>query len=382
MGPSGSGKTTLLSILGLVLTPTEGEVLVGGRGMANATADDMAILRRDQVAFVFQQFNLLPSLSAVENVAVPLLLSGVRRSERLARALRALDLVGMADKRSAMPRLLSGGQQQRVAIARALVNDAPVLLCDEPTASLDGDTGRGILAMLREFARRDRAVAIVTHDERVLSIADRLVSDDERDRLMADARAQSAVAERLAARLAELERGARAEDREAARARARAARARLELAEASLARRQVIAPQAGTVPLSRLHAGEFYTPGAGALFVLGDLTRLQVRLEVDEIDAAVPVPGAACAIYSDAGVRLADGTIVRLAPKMGRWALALESPTARADVRVREVFVEVPATSMLVPNQRVWGHTPRAAARLAGGTGSRGGTAANAARRS
>jgi putative ABC transport system ATP-binding protein len=174
-GPSGSGKTTLLSILGLVLTPTEGEVLVDGRSVANATADEMAVLRRDRIGFVFQQFNLLPSLSALENAAVPLLLAGVPRPERLSRAGRALELVRMADKRAAAPRLLSGGQQQRVAIARALVNDAPVLLCDEPTASLDGDTGHGILETLRDLARRGRAVVIVTHDERVLSIADRLV---------------------------------------------------------------------------------------------------------------------------------------------------------------------------------------------------------------
>lgn len=176
MGPSGSGKTTLLSILGLVLTPTEGEVLVAGRAVSAATPDELAILRRDRVGFVFQQFNLLPSLSALENVAVPLLLAGVPRRERAARALRALELVGMADKQGATPRLLSGGQQQRVAIARALVNDAPVLLCDEPTASVDGGTGRGILATLREMATGEqRAVVIVTHDDRVLPIADRLV---------------------------------------------------------------------------------------------------------------------------------------------------------------------------------------------------------------
>jgi len=175
MGPSGSGKTTLLSLLGLVLTPTEGEVLVDGRGVANATADDMAVLRRDRVGFVFQQFNLLPSLTALENVAIPLLLSGTHRADRISRAMRALDLVGVADKRSATPRLLSGGQQQRVAIARALINDASVLLCDEPTASLDGTTGRGILTTLRALAQSGRAVAIVTHDERVLSIADRLI---------------------------------------------------------------------------------------------------------------------------------------------------------------------------------------------------------------
>jgi len=176
MGPSGSGKTTLLSILGLVLSPSEGEVLVDGRSVAGAPPDLLAILRRDGLGFIFQQFNLLPSLSALENAAVPLLLSGASRSERLAKGMRALDLVGMADRRSANPRQLSGGQQQRVAIARALVNDAPVLLCDEPTASLDGATGRGILATLRGLAGGGRAVVIVTHDERVLSIADRLVN--------------------------------------------------------------------------------------------------------------------------------------------------------------------------------------------------------------
>jgi putative ABC transport system ATP-binding protein len=176
MGPSGSGKTTLLSILGLVLSPTEGEVVVEGRSVARATPDELAVLRRDRLGFVFQQFNLLPSLSALENAAVPLLLAGATAAERRERAMRALELVAMADKWTARSRQLSGGQQQRVAIARALVNDAPVLLCDEPTASLDGATGRGILATLRGLATGGRAVAIVTHDERVLSIADRLVT--------------------------------------------------------------------------------------------------------------------------------------------------------------------------------------------------------------
>ena len=175
MGPSGSGKTTLLSLLGLVLSPTEGEVLVDGRSVARASPDELAGLRRDRLGFVFQQFNLLPSLSALENAAVPLLLAGLSRRERDARAGRALELVGMADRRAARPRQLSGGQQQRVAIARALVNDAPVLLCDEPTASLDGGTGRGVLEALARLARGGRAVVIVTHDDRVLPIADRLV---------------------------------------------------------------------------------------------------------------------------------------------------------------------------------------------------------------
>jgi putative ABC transport system ATP-binding protein len=176
VGPSGSGKTTLLSILGLVLTPTEGDIVVDGRSVSTATTDELAVLRRDRIGFIFQQFNLLPSLSALDNATVPLLLAGVPRGERTSRGMRALELVDMADKRAATPRLLSGGQQQRVAIARALVNGASVLLCDEPTASLDGKTGAAVLGKLRELAHDgQRAVVIVTHDERVLSIADRLV---------------------------------------------------------------------------------------------------------------------------------------------------------------------------------------------------------------
>ncbi len=176
MGPSGSGKTTLLSILGLVLKPTEGEVFVDGQSVARATADELALLRRDRIGFIFQQFNLIPSLSAADNASLPLLLAGVRRAERTSRAKRVLASAGMADKWPVSPRQLSGGEQQRVSIARALINGTSVLLCDEPTASLDSVTGRGILTTLRELAHNeDRAVVIVTHDERVLSIADRLL---------------------------------------------------------------------------------------------------------------------------------------------------------------------------------------------------------------
>ncbi len=176
MGPSGSGKTTLLSILGLVLTPTEGEVFVDGKSVAPATADELALLRRDRIGFIFQQFNLIPSLSAADNASLPLLLAGVRRAERTSRAKRVLESVGIADKWSVSPRQLSGGEQQRVSIARALINGTSVLLCDEPTASLDSTTGRGILTTLQDLAHKeDRAVVIVTHDERVLSIADRLL---------------------------------------------------------------------------------------------------------------------------------------------------------------------------------------------------------------
>jgi len=176
MGPSGSGKTTLLSILGLVLTPTEGELFVEGQRVSGASADALAQLRRDSVGFIFQQFSLLAGLSSLENVAVPLLLRGTSGKERMSRARRALELVSMTDKVNAKARLLSGGQQQRVAIARALVTDAGVLLCDEPTASLDGRTGGEVLDVLARLAHEEgRAVVIVTHDERVLRIADRLI---------------------------------------------------------------------------------------------------------------------------------------------------------------------------------------------------------------
>lgn len=176
MGPSGSGKTTLLSILGLVLSPSEGEVWIDGYNASRCTQDELAVLRRERIGFVFQQFNLLPSLTALGNVEVPLLLAGMGKKERATRAGRALDLVGMSAKSGVTPRSLSGGQQQRVAIARALVNDAPVLLCDEPTASLDGTTGRGVLDALQRLAKEQgRAIVVVTHDDRVLSIADRLV---------------------------------------------------------------------------------------------------------------------------------------------------------------------------------------------------------------
>ena len=176
MGPSGSGKTTLLSILGLVLAPTQGSVRVEGTLVRYASSDALARLRRDKVGFIFQQFNLLSGLTAIDNVALPLLLRGLGQKERRTRAGRALDLVAMADKLDAKPRHLSVGQQQRVAIARALVAEAGVLLCDEPTASLDSASGTVVLDTLKNLAKTEnRAVVVVTHDTRVLKIADRLV---------------------------------------------------------------------------------------------------------------------------------------------------------------------------------------------------------------
>jgi multidrug efflux pump subunit AcrA (membrane-fusion protein) len=248
---------------------------------------------------------------------------------------RSVDLAGadLAEAEAALARIEHGPTAEELRQARA----------EHAAAEARGDLARSAAARTARLHERGA------------------VPDSEADRSQAESRALAAEAERAEARLAELERGARVEDKRAARARVEAARARLELAQANLARRRIVAPGAGTVLLSRFHAGEFYGVGAGPLVVLGDMSRLQVRLEVDEIDAQSLEGGAPCRLYSDAGVRLADGAIVRLAPKMGRRALAIESPTARSDVRVREVFVEIPATSKLVPGQRVWGHASRAA---------------------
>jgi HlyD family secretion protein len=185
--------------------------------------------------------------------------------------------------------------------------------------------------------------------------------DAEVDRAAAEAQVQAALASGAQASLDQLERGARAEDRDASRARLAGARARLQLAQANLAHRRVQAPRAGTVLLSRYHVGEFIQAGGAPFFLLGDLSQLQIRLEVDEIDALSLAPNGTCTIYSDSGVRLGEGTIRRLAPRMGRRALPLESPTARSDVRVREVFVEVPAAAAFLVGQRVWGHVARGA---------------------
>jgi multidrug resistance efflux pump len=176
------------------------------------------------------------------------------------------------------------------------------------------------------------------------------------ERADTEAQVQAAVAQASDARLAELQRGARDEDRAAARDRVVAARARVALAQSSVSRREVVAPRAGVVLLSRFHAGEFFNVGQGPLFVLGDTSKLQVRLEVDEIDAFRVKEGAACTLYADDNRALATATVFRIAPQMGRRVLSIEAPTARADVRVREVFVETAGSATLVPGQRVWGH--------------------------
>lgn len=175
-GPSGSGKTTLLSILGAILTPTDGRVVIDGREIVAARAQDLAAIRRQAIGFVFQQFNLFPALTALENVEYALNIKGMNGGTAAREAAAALDAVGLGDRKQFLPRDLSGGQKQRVAVARALAGRPPILLADEPTANLDSQVGLQILEMFRDLARRDaRALLIVTHDPKVRSIADRVV---------------------------------------------------------------------------------------------------------------------------------------------------------------------------------------------------------------
>ena len=174
-GPSGSGKTTFLSILGCILTPTEGRVVVDGQEVDLSRPGDLPAIRRKSIGFVFQQFNLFPALSAVENVEYSLNVRGVKGKAARREAERVLDAVGLADRKAFLPRDLSGGQKQRVAIARALAGAPPLLLADEPTANLDSHAGRQVLELFRDLAKREnRALVIVTHDPIVRSIADRV----------------------------------------------------------------------------------------------------------------------------------------------------------------------------------------------------------------
>lgn len=175
-GPSGSGKTTLLSILGCILTATSGSVSVEGREVDPRSPAKLPDIRKRSIGFVFQQFNLFPSLTALENVQYALNVKGTRdRSARL-EAERVLEQVGMAERKDFLPRDLSGGQKQRVALARALAGNSPILLADEPTANLDAQIGTQILELFRDLAKREnRALLIVTHDPKVRTVSDRIL---------------------------------------------------------------------------------------------------------------------------------------------------------------------------------------------------------------
>jgi len=175
-GPSGSGKTTLLSILGCILTPTAGTLSIDGAAVDLARADRLPSVRKRSIGFVFQQFNLFPALTALENVAFALQVKGHAGDAARREAEAVLGAVGLGDRMGFLPRDLSGGQKQRVAIARALAGKPPVLLADEPTANLDSKVGTEVLRMFRDLAKREgRALVIVTHDPKVRAVADRVV---------------------------------------------------------------------------------------------------------------------------------------------------------------------------------------------------------------
>ena len=176
IGPSGSGKTTLLSLIGCVLYPTEGCVCINGVNTKNLNDREMARLRLREIGFVFQNFNLVSPLNAEENVMVPLLLKKASKNEIKNKAEQALALVELTHRKKSLPKQLSGGEQQRVAIARALVTDPPVILCDEPTASLDSKSMETVMKELRSLADMGKAVAVVTHDSRLKNYADKIVS--------------------------------------------------------------------------------------------------------------------------------------------------------------------------------------------------------------
>ncbi len=176
VGPSGSGKTTLLSMMGCILTATSGSIRIAGREVTGLKPKQMAQVRLEQIGFVFQGFNLFPTLTAGENVELMLDLKGVDKVTATKRAQQLLEQVGIGEKYRSFPSDLSGGQKQRVAIARALAGDPAIVLADEPTAALDSHTGRTVMQMMRELAHtHGRAVVIVTHDSRVQEFADRTI---------------------------------------------------------------------------------------------------------------------------------------------------------------------------------------------------------------
>jgi len=180
MGPSGSGKTTLLSILAGILTPTSGKVFVLGQDITQMKKNELARFRLNNIGFVFQSFNLFPALTALENVEIAFNLKGVATKDAKVRAAKLLDEVGLGDRLNFLPQNLSGGQKQRVAIARALAGDPKIIFADEPTASLDSQSGQQVIKILYKLAKQKGCtVMIVTHDPRIIPIADRITKIED-----------------------------------------------------------------------------------------------------------------------------------------------------------------------------------------------------------
>jgi len=175
MGPSGSGKSTLMNILGCLDSPTTGNYILNGKDVSKMPDNDLAGVRNKEIGFIFQQFNLLPRLSAAENVALPLVYAGVGKKERMERALEVLTQVGLADRSHHKPNELSGGQIQRVAIARALVNNPSIILADEPTGNLDSKTSTEVMNIFGKIQAAGNTVVLVTHEEDIAAFAKRVV---------------------------------------------------------------------------------------------------------------------------------------------------------------------------------------------------------------
>ncbi len=186
MGPSGSGKSTLMNILGCLDTPSSGTYMLNGKNVSNMSDDALAEIRNKEIGFVFQTFNLLPRSTALDNVALPLVYAGLRKEERIAKATKVLENVGLGDRMLHQPNELSGGQRQRVAVARALVNNPSIILADEPTGNLDTKTSIEIMELLEEIHSKGNTIILVTHEEdiakhahRIVRMRDGLIESDE-----------------------------------------------------------------------------------------------------------------------------------------------------------------------------------------------------------
>jgi len=186
MGPSGSGKSTLMNVLGCLDTPTSGNYFLNKTNVSQMSDTELAYVRNKEIGFVFQTFNLLPRITSVENVAIPLIYAGISKKERLAKAKHAMEMVGLADRMSHKPNELSGGQRQRVAIARAIVNDPAIILADEPTGNLDTRTSLEIMSIFEKIHLSGNTIILVTHEpdiaeyaHRIIRLRDGLIEKDE-----------------------------------------------------------------------------------------------------------------------------------------------------------------------------------------------------------